>query len=308
MHYGLRKCGIGQWLLHLCLIAVWWFFIADRQQVAGQALLEPSSSGQTSREWDRYTVRNEDFSVLLPIAPAMSKYTRRLGSLSKSQVLRVIGAYAEGVVYAIHIYQKKESLADFITKSSLATGAFKRDLVVSGVRGKEYFLEDDLRKAVTQFFVAGDRIYVFHTVASRLVNPNVGITRFFESIRFERLDGGLAIVDGPGDEPTATLVVEGSESRILSGKEVTSKAIVVTKPEPNYTDDARSHQITGTVVMRCVFSSAGTVNSIRVISGLPFGLTERAFAAARQIKFIPAVRDGRFVSMWIQLEYNFNLY
>jgi hypothetical protein len=26
------------------------------------------------------------------------------------------------------------------------------------------------------------------------------------------------------------------------------------------------------------------------------------------LKFIPAVKDGRFVSMWIQLEYNFNLY
>jgi hypothetical protein len=50
------------------------------------------------------------------------------------------------------------------------------------------------------------------------------------------------------------------------------------------------------------------VAKIRVVSGLPFGLTERAYAAARQIKFIPAVRDGRFVSMRIQLEYNFNLY
>ena len=306
MHCSLRKCAIGQWLLNLSLIAVW-VFLADQQQVAGQTLLEPSSAGP-SREWDRYTVRNEDFSVLLPIAPAMSKYTRRTGSLSKSQVLRIIGAYAEGVVYAIHIYQKKESLADFITTSRLTTGAFKRELVVSGVRGKEYFFEDDLKKAVTQFYVAGDRIYVFHTVASRLVNPDVSIGRFFESIRFERLDGGLAIVDGPGDEPTATPVVEGSDARILVRKEVTAKAIVVTKPEPTYTDDARSHQITGTVVMRCVFSSAGTVNSIRVVSGLPFGLTERAYAAARQIKFIPAVKDGRFVSMWIQLEYNFNLY
>jgi len=41
---------------------------------------------------------------------------------------------------------------------------------------------------------------------------------------------------------------------------------------------------------------------------LPFGLTEQAIAAARQIKFVPAVKDGRPVSVFMQLEYNFNLY
>jgi len=41
---------------------------------------------------------------------------------------------------------------------------------------------------------------------------------------------------------------------------------------------------------------------------LPFGLTERAIAAARQIKFVPATKGGRPVSVFMQLEYNFNLY
>jgi TonB family protein len=66
--------------------------------------------------------------------------------------------------------------------------------------------------------------------------------------------------------------------------------------------------VTGTVVLRCVFSSSGAVTGIRATSGLPYGLTERAILAARQIKFIPAIKEGHFVSMYIQLEYNFNLY
>jgi hypothetical protein len=37
-------------------------------------------------------------------------------------------------------------------------------------------------------------------------------------------------------------------------------------------------------------------------------LTERAIAAARQIKFSPATKDGHAVSMYIELQYNFNLY
>jgi TonB family protein len=100
----------------------------------------------------------------------------------------------------------------------------------------------------------------------------------------------------------------GDYSKIFTGREVTSKARLISKPEPQYTEDARKNQVTGTVVLKCVFSSNGTVTNIRTVSGLPHGLTERAIAAARQIKFVPATKDGHQVSMWMQLEYNFNLY
>src|SRR6185369_16882674 len=100
----------------------------------------------------------------------------------------------------------------------------------------------------------------------------------------------------------------GDYSRIFTGKDVTTKARLISKPEPQYTEEARKNQITGTVVLKCVFSSSGQVTGIKTVSGLPNGLTERAIAAARQIKFVPATKDGHQVSMWMQLEYNFNLY
>ncbi|HEY6805954.1 MAG TPA: energy transducer TonB [Pyrinomonadaceae bacterium] len=100
----------------------------------------------------------------------------------------------------------------------------------------------------------------------------------------------------------------GDYSKIFTGKDVTSKARLISKPEPQYTEDARKNQVTGTVVLKVVFASSGQVTNIRTVSGLPYGLTERAIAAARQIKFVPATKDGHQVSMWMQLEYNFNLY
>lgn len=113
----------------------------------------------------------------------------------------------------------------------------------------------------------------------------------------DRNDGG----GGPGGGG-------GGYDRIFTGKDVTTKARLLAKPEPQYTEDARKNQVTGTVVLKCVFSSSGQVTNISVRSGLPFGLTEKAIAAARQIKFVPATKDGHQVSMWMQLEYNFNLY
>jgi TonB family protein len=115
----------------------------------------------------------------------------------------------------------------------------------------------------------------------------------------DRHDGG----GGPGGPGGG-----GDPNRIFSPKDVTSKARVLSKPEPQYTEEARKNQVTGTVILRAVFSSTGQVTNISARAGLPYGLTERAIAAARQIKFTPATKDGRPVSMYIQLEYNFNLY
>jgi len=96
--------------------------------------------------------------------------------------------------------------------------------------------------------------------------------------------------------------------RVFSTTQVTERARVLSKPEPQYTEDARRNQVTGTVVLRAVFSRTGEVTNIRAVNALPFGLTEKAIAAARLIRFRPAAKDGRPVNVYIQLEYNFNLY
>ena len=115
----------------------------------------------------------------------------------------------------------------------------------------------------------------------------------------DRNEGG----GGPGGGGGGT-----DYNKIFSGKDVTSKARVLEKPEPTYTEAARKNQITGTVVLRAVFSSSGQVTNIHAVSGLPDGLTERAIAAAKNIRFVPATKDGHPVSMWMELQYNFNLY
>jgi TonB family protein len=101
---------------------------------------------------------------------------------------------------------------------------------------------------------------------------------------------------------------EFNYDRVLSPRDVDQKARILSRPEPRYTDEARENLVQGTVVLRAVFSKDGSVTNIRAVSGLQDGLTERAIEAAREIKFSPALKDGRAVSQYIQIEYNFNLY
>jgi len=95
---------------------------------------------------------------------------------------------------------------------------------------------------------------------------------------------------------------------VLTGKEVSVKARILSKPEPQYTEEARRDMITGTVVLRAIFAANGRVVGIHPVFSLSNGLTERAIEAARRIKFVPALKDGHPVSMFVQLEYSFNLH
>src|SRR6266568_4166503 len=97
-------------------------------------------------------------------------------------------------------------------------------------------------------------------------------------------------------------------NRIFRAPDVSEKAQLLSKPEPQYTEEARRNQITGTVILRVVFSRTGEVTNIRALQSLGGGLTEKAIGAARQIQFVPARKNGQPVSVYMQLEYNFNLY
>jgi TonB family protein len=101
---------------------------------------------------------------------------------------------------------------------------------------------------------------------------------------------------------------QAAERRVFAGWEVTTKVKILQKTEPIYTERARMAGIAGTVILRAVFSSTGVVEHILVVRSLPDGLTEQSIQAASRIRFTPASRDGKPVSMIMELQYNFNFY
>lgn len=72
--------------------------------------------------------------------------------------------------------------------------------------------------------------------------------------------------------------------------------VILAKPKPVYTDEARKLNIEGDVLLDVVFpASGGTVQVNRVIRGLGHGLDESAIRAAQQIQFKPAMSGGHAV-------------
>lgn len=115
----------------------------------------------------------------------------------------------------------------------------------------------------------------------------------------DRRDGG----GGPGGGGDGV-----DYNRTFRPAEVSRRAQINSKPQPGYTDEARKNQVSGTVRLRAVLNSNGTVTGISAVQRLPDGLTEKAIAAARGISFTPAQKDGHPVSQYVTLEYSFTLY
>jgi TonB family protein len=65
------------------------------------------------------------------------------------------------------------------------------------------------------------------------------------------------------------------------------------KPNPVYTDEARSLKLEGEVLLEMSFSANGTLHVNKVVRGLGHGLDEAAVAAANKIRFKPAMRGGQ---------------
>jgi TonB family protein len=80
------------------------------------------------------------------------------------------------------------------------------------------------------------------------------------------------------------------------------------REKAKYTETARNNGVGGTVVLQVVFHADGSITDIKVIRGLPDGLTEKAIEAAKKIRFVPAMCDGAPVSIRGSVEFMFNLY
>ena len=69
--------------------------------------------------------------------------------------------------------------------------------------------------------------------------------------------------------------------------------VILEKPNPVYTDEARRLRIEGEVLVEVIFRASGQVQAVRVVKGLGHGLDEAALRAAEQIRFKPAIQQGQ---------------
>jgi TonB family protein len=123
--------------------------------------------------------------------------------------------------------------------------------------------------------------------------------------------GGVGTGHGTGVGPGNGSGVGTGESIAYNGVfsvgSVTVRPQILGRPTPGYTDEARRNQIEGSVKVSVLLKADGTVFDIKVARGLGYGLDEKAIEAARQLRFVPAQKDGHPVSVRVSLDFKFSL-
>lgn len=115
---------------------------------------------------------------------------------------------------------------------------------------------------------------------------------------------GVGEGSGPGVGPGSGGGIGGGVYRVGGG---VSPPTIITRIEPQYSEEARKARYQGTVVLEAIVKKDGTVQILRVVRSLGFGLDENAIQALSQWRFRPGMRNGVAVDVALNIEVNFNL-
>jgi TonB family protein len=297
----------------------------------------PLAAGQTQPEsaqvavWSRYTYPGEEFSVELPGVPAVFNTVRATNARRFGEEKgRVFSLYHDDVVYFVAAYDAPRSSESFDFFATQLRGAWglapKGALTLGGFEGFSYAVVGSRRGRLTydlhgegRVFRTGRHAYFALAVSVEEGRPEVG--RFLDSFTLGASPAGQSVA---GEEPVPRFVPPktttppppgftlgpghsgGGYAEPLGAGD--RRVIIVYKPEPGYTEEARKKGVSGTVILSVVLAPDGSVTNIEPTKWLSNGLTERAIRAARQMLFFPARKDGRPVAQHMTLEYNFNVY
>jgi TonB family protein len=92
------------------------------------------------------------------------------------------------------------------------------------------------------------------------------------------------------------------------GVDGASLPVCVYCPSPDYTDLARTAKYRGTVELSLIVTKEGAVNSVVVLKGAPFSLTQKAIDTVQKWKFKPSKFHGQAVPVRVPVDIEFQLY
>jgi periplasmic protein TonB len=117
--------------------------------------------------------------------------------------------------------------------------------------------------------------------------------------------GGVGSGSGRGLGPGSIAGTGGGVFRVGGG---VSAPVVIYKPEPEYSEEARKVKHQGVVLLQVIVGADGRPREMRVVRPLGMGLDEKALDAVKTWRFEPAKKDGVPVAVVVNIEVGFNLY
>ncbi len=116
--------------------------------------------------------------------------------------------------------------------------------------------------------------------------------------------GGVGSGRGPGVGPGSGGGFGGGAYKIGGG---VSQPLLISKVEPEYSEEARKAKWQGTVEMQIVVDEHGMPKEMKVTRALGLGLDQKALEAVAKWRFKPGMKDGKPVPVIATVQVNFRL-
>jgi protein TonB len=94
---------------------------------------------------------------------------------------------------------------------------------------------------------------------------------------------------------------------VRAGTGTVKEPKLIHKVVPFYPETARRARIQGAVILEVIIDYQGGVRDVKVLRGLPEGLTESAIEAVKQWRYEPSTMDGQPVEVLFILTVRFNM-
>jgi protein TonB len=129
-----------------------------------------------------------------------------------------------------------------------------------------------------------------------------------------RLDMAGTVISIDNKIGTATTVIKIPAARSyegifrIGGAGGASAPVCSSQPEPNYSDDGRKAHIQGVVTLDVIIQADGSIEVLRVVRGIGYGLDDEAKKVLKRWKCAPGNVDGHPVATQTQILINFHLH
>lgn len=284
-----------------------------------------ATSDSQAAQWVRLQSDNGDFSIEIPRnyeffseKDGFVLGTRGGGELEFKEV-KLLTAYHEKTLLSIesyHLENPKKGLNSIIEYTQGNEENISRD----GLRGKQIVSPGDKAYSIVQFFATKTNLYVISAVSREENSP--AIRRFLASanfkpalpadnvktIKFSELRNSPFALTDETKSGGNSQNQNAAPGNIKPPDSDSSPLIIASQTRPGYTTSARMKGVTGILRLRVTFSESGRVSKLGIVSFLPEGLTRQAVFAALRIKFLPAEKNGKPISVTKVVEYRFSMY
>jgi hypothetical protein len=250
-------------------------------------------------DWQSLAPTGEEFSVLMP--PLSDAY----------RGMRYMSLGYEGQTVKVHIYRALTDQALFVIQSYEASNlknllrdiirpnrelSFERDVKLSGFKGKSFTRVGLTTFGKGQYFITKKHLYIIEAV--RRDGDDPVLDKFLNSVNLGDFNPATTLNVQPPTRPEV----------VVKSKDLTRKAAILWKPIPTFDEASRRREESGRISVIALLSANGNVGEVELRSGLGFGLNAQAIETANEIIFLPAEKDGRYVSQRVMVEYEFQIF